>query len=145
MPIIPFSNSSSRSDLFVTVDKMQRLCLSIALRRELNCETSAIDLYVGYDPVNKRIGLGKPNVVKLVDTKPFKFDAGRGYARANNFLSANVIPADGSRYYYEGRDNDGYLTFKLDGYDAPDQTAAVKAQAAEIQSSSKRRGSDKNA
>lgn len=128
MAIIPFSNNSGRGvEMFITVDAMSRLALSKGLRRELECAESAIELYVGYDPVNKRIALGKPNVVRLTDTRPFKFDAQRGYARGNNFLAHNQIPADGSRYYYEGKEN-GWLVFKLDGYDAPDQPAEVKAQ-----------------
>ena len=121
MPLVPFSNST-RGDKFVTVDRLGRLCLSVGLRRELDCLTSPIDLYVAYDKVNQRIGLAKTHVVRLVGMRPYRFDRLRGYAYARNFLKANQIPhGEPRRYNYIGREDPGWLTFQLAGYVAPDQ------------------------
>jgi hypothetical protein len=80
-----------------------------------------ITLYVSYDKVNKRIGIAKPDVVRLTDTHPYIFDKNRGYAKARNFLKANAIPYDNAaRYVFDGKEN-GWLTFRLSGYEAPDQ------------------------
>jgi len=122
MSLIPFSNKTNRNgSLTITVDKMGRLCLSSSLRRELGAFGSPIKLYVSYDKVNKRIGIAKTEVVRLTDTIPYKFDGSRGYTMARNFLKANQIPHDTAyRYEYDGKE-DGWLTFRLEGYEAPDQ------------------------
>lgn len=119
---VPFSNVTNRAGLLtVTVDRQGRLCISAGLRRELEVGSAGISLYVSYDKVNKRIGLAKPNVVRLTNTIPFKFDGQRGYAMARNFLKANAIPYDAAQQYvFEGKEN-GWLVFKLAGYSAPDQ------------------------
>lgn len=133
MAIVPFSNVSTRGDTaFITTDAQNRLCLSAKLRRDLgltNGSSGSIRLYLGYDKVNKRIGIAKPDIVRLTDTKPYKFDAKRGYAHARNFLRANeILPAKGksARYVYDGQE-DGWHTFKLDGYDAPDKAFKAKS------------------
>lgn len=121
-PLVPYSNISRKGGiLFVTVDALGRLCLSSALQRELDCVKSPIELYVAYDKVNKRIGLAKPAVVRLTGTNPYKFDR-RSYANAQNFLKANQVAYEGGgqRYIFDGKEN-GWLTFKLAGYEAPDQ------------------------
>lgn len=126
---VPYSNSSSRSEMAIAVDRMGRMQLNSALRRELDCVNSAIDLVVAYDKVNKRIGIAKPSVVRLTNYKPFRFDKSRGYANAKRFLNANQIPFDQAyRYVFDGKDTDGYLAFKLTEYDAPDQPDEVKAE-----------------
>jgi hypothetical protein len=84
-------------------------------------ETGPTPLYVGYDKVNKRIAIAKPNVVRLTGTIPYKFDGKRGYTMARNFLKGNGISYDtAARYLFDGKEN-GWWTFKLDGYSAPDQ------------------------
>ena len=122
MTLVPFSNVTNRSGLlYVTVDRQGRLCLSASLRRELEVGPGGISLYAAYDKVNRRIGLAKPSVVRLTDTIPYRFDGQRGYTMARNFLKANAIPYDRAyRYVYVGREN-GWWTFQLAGYDAPDQ------------------------
>lgn len=119
----PFSNVSFRDGkLMVTVDRQGRLCLGATVRRELGLSmTQSTQLYVSYDKVNKRIGIAKPDVIRLVDVVPFSFDGPRGYSMARNFLKANGISYEwASRYFYEGKEN-GWYVFKLSGYVAPDQ------------------------
>ncbi|WP_018755178.1 hypothetical protein [Paenibacillus terrigena] len=125
MSLVPFSNKTNRNgSLTITVDKMGRLCLSSSLRRELDTDGKPISLYVSYDKVNKRIGIAKPTVVRLTDVIPYKFDGPRGYTMARNFLKANQIQHDTAyRYEYDGKEN-GWLTFRLEGYEAPDQPDA---------------------
>jgi len=105
--------------MFVAIDRQQRFCLSTALRRELGCLGNPISLYVGYDKVNRRIALAKPDVVRLTDTRPYRFDA-RGYAAARSFVDKFRLPKDRvTRFYYDGKEN-GAWTFRMENYDAPD-------------------------
>jgi hypothetical protein len=117
-PFVPHSNPTR--PLSVTVDRQGRLCLSAELRRELECLDKHGQFYVSYDKVNKRIGIAKPSVVRLTDIRPYNFDM-RGYTYARRFLSDNEIPHDTAyNYEYDGKEN-GWLAFRLVGYDAPDQ------------------------
>lgn len=106
--------------LFVSIDSQKRLCLSSALRRELGCLGIPISLYVGYDPVNRRIALAKPDVVRLTDVRVHKFDV-RGYSSAAALIDKYNIPPHAHRYYFDGREN-GAWTFRLEGYEAPDNS-----------------------
>jgi hypothetical protein len=119
--LVPFSNDRADTS-FITVDRQGRLCLSAALRKELGNIGNNVAMYASYDKVNKRIGLAKPDIVRLTNVRPFTFDKNRGYAMARNFLKAAAISYDeSSRYVYDGKEGDGWLTFKLEGYAAPDK------------------------
>jgi hypothetical protein len=119
--LVPFSNDRANTS-FITVDRQGRLCLSAALRKELGNLNAAVPLYASYDKVNKRIGLAKPDIVRLTNVKPFTFDKNRGYAMARNFLKAAAISyTEASRYLYDGVEGDGWITFKLENYEAPDK------------------------
>jgi hypothetical protein len=123
MPLIPYSAREGRptGTPAITVDKQARIRLNKPLRRELGCEGRSIKLYLAYDPVNKRIGLAKPDVVRLTDHRPVTFDGQRGYATVTGFLRKFQIPYDKTyRYTYDGKEGDGWWTFRLEGYDAPD-------------------------
>ena len=120
-----YDNRANRgSDMFIAVDSQSRLYLSQALQRELGCIGLPIELYLAYDKINKRIAIAKPDIVRLTNVRPFRFDGDRHYANAGNFLRDNRIPARHHRYYYDGReqagDFKGWLTFRLEDYDAPD-------------------------
>lgn len=120
-----YDNRGSRSgEKFIAVDNQARLYLSSGLQDELGCRGREIELYVAYDKVNKRIAIAKPDVVRLTGVNPMRFDANRSYASARGFLHHNQIPARAARYYYDGNEKSGefrgWLTFKLDEYDAPD-------------------------
>lgn len=120
MTIEFYDNRGGRAGTpFVTVDKFGRICLSAKTREMLGCRYVPTKLYVGYDKANKRIGLAKPEVVRLTDTTPMNFDI-RGYGHAGAFLRKYQIPHDKTyRYVHVGKEG-GALTFELDGYDAPD-------------------------
>jgi hypothetical protein len=119
--LIPFSNDRADTS-FITVDRQGRLCLSSKLRKDLGNIGNNVAMYVSYDKVNKRIGLAKPDIVRLTNTRPFTFDKNRGYAMARNFLKAAAISYnEASRYVYDGVEGDGWMTFKLADYDAPDK------------------------
>lgn len=133
MPLIPYNAREGRpaDDKAVTVDKNGRLYLNRELQRALGCEGKPIKLYLAYDPVNKRIGLAKPDVVRLTDTRPVSFDANRSYASVRGFLQRFNIPHDRSyRYIWDGME-DGWWTFRLEGYDAPDAKYQPKGQSDE--------------
>ncbi|MCS1350371.1 hypothetical protein [Mechercharimyces sp. CAU 1602] len=107
------------TDMFVTIDKQQRLSLNKLARVELSCVDIPISLYIGYDPVNHRIALAKPDVVRLTDTRPYKIDQ-RGYTTVRKLVQRYKLPMNQSRrYFFDGKEN-GALTFKLEDYDAPD-------------------------
>lgn len=123
MAIIPFNNKDFKSsgEMVVTVDKNRRIYLNRHLQRYLNSEDSPIKLYLGYDPVNKRIALAKPDVVRLTDHRPVQFNKS-GFVSARAFIDRFKIEyKDGPYHYiYDGNEN-GWLTFRLQGYEAPDQ------------------------
>lgn len=104
--------------MFVSIDSQGRLCLSSALRRELGCVGIPIHLYVGYDKVNRRIALAKPDVVRKTDIRAYKFDT-RGYTSATELINRHRLPTRAHRYYFDGRE-DGMWTFRLEAYEAPD-------------------------
>jgi bifunctional DNA-binding transcriptional regulator/antitoxin component of YhaV-PrlF toxin-antitoxin module len=117
--LIPHSNPTR--PLSITVDRQGRICLSAEFRRKLGVKDGEhITLYVSYDKVNKRIGLAKPDIIRLVNIRPYNFDK-RGYSYAKKFLRDNEIPYDTAlNYEYDG-DELGWQTFRLVGYDAPDK------------------------
>ncbi|MRX54685.1 hypothetical protein GJU41_11945 [Bacillus idriensis] len=117
---------------YVTIDKQQRLYLSTGTRSLLKLGPSGkgigipANLIVGYDGVNKRLIIAKPEVVRATDVKPFKFDA-RSYSSARNFvgkigIKANELPL---RFVHVGREYGAYPAgaeiFQLDDYEAPDE------------------------
>lgn len=119
-----FSNEGHRSlKQYLSTDRLGRIYISEGAKEIMNIhdEELPVSLYIGYDKVNKRIGLARPNVVRLTDVKPFKFNGRRTYASAKSFLMANnILPEkDVQRYRYVGKE-DGIFVFQLEDYEAPD-------------------------
>lgn len=119
-----FSNDGHRQlKQYISTDRLGRLYLSEGAKELMGIhnEELPVSLYLGYDKVNKRIGLARPDVVRLVDVKPFKFNGKRTYASAKSFLMANnILPEKGvQRYDYVGKE-DGIYVFQLEEYEAPD-------------------------
>jgi hypothetical protein len=104
---------------FLTSDKFGRVRMSAGLVEMLSCKDSAIKLYVGYDAANKRIAIGKPDVVRPSDANPVSFDRGRHYANIKVFMNKHQLPFEPVKYVYDGK-ADGWLMFKREGYAAPD-------------------------
>jgi bifunctional DNA-binding transcriptional regulator/antitoxin component of YhaV-PrlF toxin-antitoxin module len=117
-----FVPHSALSPLTVTVDRMGRICLSAEFRKLLGVSKGLhVKLYVSYDKVNKRIGLAKPDIIRLVGVRPYNFDK-RGYTNAKRFLTDNEIPFDTAyNYEFDGVEGDGWNAFRLAGYVAPDK------------------------
>ncbi len=116
-----FDNSPPKHSA-LTVDKFARLYMNTAAMEEFGFKEKCGNLYIGYDIVNKRIGLAKPNIVRLVDTNPISFDK-RSYAYIKRFLERFKIDySESKRYLYVGKEN-GWYMFELEGYDAPDAKA----------------------
>lgn len=124
------SSDESTGRPFITLDSQKRLNLNASA-----CELIGVPkdgdfrLMVGYDKVNKRIILAKPEVVRVTDIKPFKFDK-RRYASGKPVLSATAITPDELplRYYFRGRDYavvDGAFVFQLEDFTAPDENGAT--------------------
>ncbi len=104
----------------LTVDKFGRIYLNKSTRLMLGINGVKAELYLAYDKVNGRIGLGKPGVIKPVDADPATFDAQRSYASVRNFIKDYGIPNDKAyRYIYVGKRNDIY-EFEREDYEAPD-------------------------
>lgn len=122
-----FSNERARYDEpYIAVDAAGRIYLSKQAQQMLGCiESEPIYLYLGYDKVNKRIAIAKPDIVKLSDTKPFKFNAVRFYASAKTFLDKyGILPKNGSVHYlYDGMGHPaGTYLFRREGAVAEDET-----------------------
>lgn len=117
------SNEPARS-AYVTVDKQLRLYLNAGARDVLGVSVPC-RLIAGYDYVNKRIVLAKPEVVRAANVKAYSFDQ-RAYAHARNFVRKIEVsnPALPIRFNYIGRDYseypDGSYAFEYEDYDAPD-------------------------
>lgn len=115
---------SRTTEPYIAVDRQSRLRLSAALRELLGCTDRAIELYIAYDKVNKRIAIAKPDIVRLPNVRPLRFDAARGYASGVGFLKKNRIPAEAHRYIYVGKEQGGdfrgWYVFQLEGYGATD-------------------------
>src|SRR5690606_8563104 len=90
----------------------------------LNCRDRSISLYLAYDPVNHRIAIAKPDIVRRVNVRPLKFDAARGYASGAGLIAKYRIPAQAHRYTYVGKERggeyNGWLVFQREHYEAPD-------------------------
>lgn len=103
------SNESS-GGAYITVDKQLRLYLSSGTRDLLAlAEKQPTRLIIGYDAVNKRLVVAKPEVVRVPDTKPFPFDK-RSYSSARVFVkeigvNEAKLPL---RYNYVGKDYGAY-------------------------------------
>lgn len=108
----------------ITVDKLKRLYLSSEARKLLGV-TAPFKLLVGYDSVNKRLVLTKPEIVKALEVKPFKFD-NRGYAHARGFVNELKMPDSvyPIKFEFVGRDlseyPEGAFCFQLEAFEAPD-------------------------
>jgi hypothetical protein len=122
------SNDSSSHDAYITIDKQLRLYVSSKGRKLFGYEgDNPFEMYVGYDPINKRLIFGKVDVNSPANVKPFKFDR-RAYASARPFIAKTDIDPKNLplRYGFVGRmQNDkkypsGTYLFQLDGYNAPD-------------------------
>lgn len=87
----------------LTLDKYNRLYLNLLTQQlfGFDKEQGPYFLYVWYDKVNRRIGLAKPDIVKLVDTRPFKFDK-RFYTSFKKLVEYYRIDTNTTkRYIYE--------------------------------------------
>ncbi|MED3649970.1 hypothetical protein [Heyndrickxia sporothermodurans] len=115
------SNEGSNGE-YITIDSQRRFYLSAGTRALFN---DAKSLIVGYDAVNKRLVVAKPDVVRAANVKPYSFDK-RWYASARHFVkNAGISEVDlPLRFNYVGKDYadtpTGSHTFQLAEYDAPD-------------------------
>lgn len=120
------SNESREGAAYVTLDSQKRLYMSEGAVKKLGLTLPA-SMLIGYDKVNKRFIIAKPELVRAVNTKPFKFNKDQ-YAHARAVVKH--IEVDESelplRYYYVGKDftdagyPDGAYVFELADFDAPD-------------------------
>ncbi|MBA9027541.1 hypothetical protein [Peribacillus huizhouensis] len=119
------SYSTTLDDAYITVDSQKRLYLSSAAWKKLGLAPEGAALIIGHDHANKRLVVAKPEVVRAVNVRPFRFDP-RRYCSAKPFIRALAI-ADETlplRYEFLGKDfgayAEGAYTFGLVGFDAPD-------------------------
>ncbi|OZB90086.1 hypothetical protein [Paenibacillus sp. XY044] len=82
----PISRIDKRmDDLFITIDKSNRICLNANLQKELALKGGNDELYLFYDEAERRLGISKSCPDKSV--VPFTFDT-RGYcSQAKSFLT----------------------------------------------------------
>ncbi|WP_042399293.1 hypothetical protein [Geomicrobium sp. JCM 19037] len=115
----------------ITIDSARRITISAGATEVLNVSKDGqFALYVGYDSVNKRIALAKPDVVRQAELRPYNFDR-RRYAYAKK-LTQEIGIADADlplRYEYIGRDYSGdpkgVHSFGLVGHTAPDEAGSI--------------------
>jgi hypothetical protein len=108
---------------YITIDSQRRFYLSSETRELLRLQPYGW-LIIGYDNVNKRLVVAKPDIVRATNVRPYKFDK-RWYASARNFVGQAGLDVDElpNKYVYVGKDYsgiDGSFAFQLEGYDAPD-------------------------
>ncbi|WVP26818.1 hypothetical protein V2177_07500 [Bacillus licheniformis] len=105
MALTWISNDFERNTkAYITIEKQRRLFVSAGARRVIGLPTDGpFYLSVAYDAAEKRIVVGKPELVKQPDVKPFKFDK-RGNVSAWPFLRKIGIDFDKlpQRYYLIG-------------------------------------------
>ena len=107
------------TEAFVTIDNLKRLYISRPAKDLMNIPDTKFRLIAGYDFVNDRIVLAKPEVVRIPDVKPFSFDK-RGYSNAKYFVErANLEAKLPVRFVFRGRDYanypEGSFCFELEG------------------------------
>src|SRR5690606_37987750 len=61
-----YNPSTRANEPYIAIDRQGRLRLSSSLRDMLNCRDRSISLYLAYDPVNHRIAIAKPDIVRRV-------------------------------------------------------------------------------
>jgi hypothetical protein len=131
-----YSNKNARvlGVPYASVDRHGRIYLNKEAQKEVGIyantqELHSADLYVFYDPHNRRIGLARVGVINPTDVKPFRFSGkeGRKYGSCLNFLKHyDILPEQSERYYYEGKDSNGLYTFKIEGSTSPSDDNAYK-------------------
>jgi hypothetical protein len=127
MSIRFFNNERARLEQpYVTVDTQGRLYLNKYTQELFGCVNMSCLLLVGYDPVNKRLALAKPDVVKVADTQPYKFSGKRSYASCKAFLEKEgLMPKDKAvRYLFDGEATPkGTFIFRRENAIAADEPA----------------------
>jgi hypothetical protein len=113
------------TEAYVTIDNQRRLYISKPTKELMNLPEGKFRLIAGYDYANNRIVIAKPEIVRVTDVKPFKFDK-RGYSNAKHFVErANLGGKIPVRFIYTGKDYsqypEGSFAFQLEGYEAPDK------------------------
>lgn len=129
MPIIPFDNSEIRygGNKVITIDKNRRIYLNKPLQSYLNCKGKPIKLHLGYDPANRRIAIAKPEILRLTNHRPVTFSK-YSFISARPFIERFKIPYEqGPLHYYYFGDEDGWMTFQLEGHIAEDEPGKGKA------------------
>ena len=86
---------------YVTIDAHRRLYVSRPTKDLMGLPDSSFRLIAGYDFVNDRIVLAKPEVVRVPDVKPYKFDK-RGYSNAKHFIERAGLTTLPVRFVYKG-------------------------------------------
>lgn len=121
-PTFQWISNEGGNGEYITIDSQRRFYLSSGTRALFN---GAKTLIFGYDFVNKRLVVAKPNIVRAADVVPYNFDK-RWYASARHFVkNAGIDLMDlPLRFNYVGKDYAdtpaGSHTFQLADYDAPD-------------------------
>jgi len=116
--------SNRSAEEYISIDKHQRLYISVAARKMLDLPDGEYRLIAGYDFANHRIVLAKPEIVNVPNVEPYKFDK-RNYAHVKNFVErANLKEHLPLRFYYSGKDYSEYprgaYAFTLEDYNAED-------------------------
>ncbi|MDQ0174402.1 hypothetical protein [Bacillus chungangensis] len=112
---------------YISIDSYLRLYISSGACTVLNVpENGEFRLVAGFDHANKRIVLAKPEIVRVPNVQPFKFDK-RRYGHAKRIVAkAGFAEADlPLRFAYVGIDYaeypDGAFAFQLETHEAPDK------------------------
>jgi hypothetical protein len=117
--VIDVWSGGRTDDPFIVTDRFGRFRLSAGLVKLLSAKNAEVRLYVGYDKANKRIALGKADLVNPTDSKPVLFDSKRHYGNVRGFMRKHGIPEEAIRYVYDGK-YEGWLMFKREDFAATD-------------------------
>lgn len=117
--------TNTSGDAYVTIDNQQRLYISRPAKDLMGLPDGKFRLIAGYDFANHRIVLAKPEIVRVTDIKPFKFDK-RAYSNAKHFVSRAALHGSlPTRFIYAGKDYseypEGSYAFVKEGHESEDK------------------------
>lgn len=116
--------TSRSATAYVSIDRQNRIYIARATRDMLDLPNGEFYLLTGYDFANKRIVLAKPEIVRVPNVEPFKFDK-RSYCRARYFVEQAQLEGElPVRFIYAGKDFSefprGAHIFTLEGHESDD-------------------------
>lgn len=102
------------NEMAITIDRAGRMYLNRKLQEELDCVDKPIKLLVAYEADTGRIGIARPEDVKVENYSPLSFGGERAYASARGFINRfNIDNRETLKYVFDEITPEGWMAFKL--------------------------------